>query len=106
MEYLITPQPAGFVPPQCFEIFTLPFPLRIGNGTVSTNALSLCKKTKFNVLTQRRISDILAELDMLGIINAKIISKGRYGRTREVSLSIDHSLQKKLKEILEKSLQL
>ena len=42
MEYLITPQPAGFVPPQCFEIFTLPFPLCIGNGTVSTNALSLC----------------------------------------------------------------
>lgn len=65
---------------------------------------SVSKKAKFNLLTQRRISDILAELDMLGIINAKIISKGRYGRTREVSLSIDEVLMLKLKELVEKSL--
>jgi Cdc6-like AAA superfamily ATPase len=43
---------------------------------------------------------------MLGIINAKIISKGRYGRTREIALSLDENLILKLKEILEKSLQL
>lgn len=65
---------------------------------------SICKKTKANVLTQRRVSDILAELDMLGIINAKIISKGRYGRTREIELSVDDTIAVKLKEILEKSL--
>ncbi len=47
---------------------------------------------------------MLAELDMLGIINAKIISKGRYGRTREVSLSINQNIIIKLKEIIEKSL--
>lgn len=64
----------------------------------------LCKKTKFNVLTQRRVSDILAELDMLGVINAKIISKGRYGRTREISVSLDEDIIIKLKELLEKSL--
>jgi len=64
----------------------------------------LCKKLSFNVLTQRRVSDILAELDMLGIINAKIISKGRYGRTREISLSIEENIIIKLKELLEKSL--
>jgi len=66
----------------------------------------LCKKIKLNVLTQRRISDILAELDMLGIINAKIISKGRYGRTREVCLSLEENILLKLKELLEKSLNL
>ena len=67
---------------------------------------NLCRQTKLNVLTQRRISDILAELDMLGIINAKIISKGRYGRTRDVSLSLDENIIIKLKAVLEKSLQL
>jgi len=67
---------------------------------------NLCKRSSTNVLTQRRVSDILAELDMLGIINAKIISKGRYGRTREISVSIDENIVIKLKEILEKSLQL
>lgn len=66
----------------------------------------LCKQTKLNVLTQRRVSDILAELDMLGIINAKIISKGRYGRTRDISLSIDENIIIKLKTVLEKSLHL
>lgn len=67
---------------------------------------TLCKKIKFNVLTQRRVSDILAEFDMLGIINAKIISKGRYGRTREVSISLDDNVKTKLKEIIERSVQL
>ena len=66
----------------------------------------VCKKAHYNVLTQRRISDILAEFDMLGIINAKIISKGRYGRTREVSLSLDDDMKRKIKEIIEKSLQI
>ena len=43
---------------------------------------------------------------MLGIINAKIISKGRYGRTREISLSLDENILLKLKALLEKSLSL
>jgi len=67
---------------------------------------SICKKTKLSVLTQRRISDIIAELDMLGLINAKIISKGRYGRTREISLALTEDITIKLKEILEKALSL
>ena len=67
---------------------------------------NLCRQTKLNTLTQRRVSDIIAEMDMLGIINAKIISKGRYGRTRDMSLSIDENLILKLKSVLEKSLQL
>ena len=64
----------------------------------------LCKQVNFNILTQRRVSDMLAEFDMLGIINAKIISKGRYGRTREISLGLDGKLLVKLKELIEKSL--
>lgn len=67
---------------------------------------NVCRQTKLNTLTQRRVSDIIAEMDMLGIINAKIISKGRYGRTRDISLSVDENLVLKLKSVLEKSLQL
>lgn len=65
---------------------------------------NISKRCKLAVLTQRRISDMLAEMDMLGIINAKIISKGRYGRTREISISLEENTITKLKEILEKSL--
>jgi len=79
---------------------------KIFTGEIYELYRNICNKIKFNVLTQRRVSDILAEFDMLGIINAKIISKGRYGRTREVSISLDDRLQTKLKEIIEKSIQL
>jgi cell division control protein 6 len=57
-------------------------------------------------LTQRRVSDIVAELDLLGIINAKVISKGRHGRTREISVSIPNTILEKTKKILEEGLAL
>ena len=67
---------------------------------------SVCLKTGLRPLTQRRISDIIAELDMLGVINAKVISKGRYGRTREISLAIPPSTETKVIEILKTDLDL
>ena len=63
-----------------------------------------CKTCGLKPLTQRRVSDIIAELDMLGIINARVISKGRYGRTREISLAIPNSSVDELKKTLEGSL--
>ncbi len=66
----------------------------------------LCVKTNLRPLTQRRVSDVIAEFDLLGIINAKVISKGRYGRTREVSVMTNDTLNTKIKSLLENSLQL
>ena len=63
-----------------------------------------CSSCGLKPLTQRRVSDIIAELDMLGIINARVISKGRYGRTREISLAIPNSSVEELKGALEASL--
>ncbi|MCD6324558.1 MAG: orc1/cdc6 family replication initiation protein [Desulfurococcales archaeon] len=40
-------------------------------------------------VTQRRVSDIISELDMLGIVTARVINRGRYGKTREVVLNVD-----------------
>ena len=67
---------------------------------------SVCNNTKTDVLTQRRISDILAEIDMLGLINAKVISKGRHGRTREIRLTVPSNLFNKVEDILKESLNL
>mgnify|MGYP003864685669 CR=1 FL=1 len=47
----------------------------------------LCMRTGMDVLTQRRIADLVSELDMLGIITARVISKGRYGRTKEIQVA-------------------
>jgi cell division control protein 6 len=66
----------------------------------------ICNQTALRPLTQRRVSDIIAELDMLGIITASIISKGRYGRTREIVLSISSSIEQKIKDVLAEGLAL
>lgn len=66
----------------------------------------LCPKVGLYPLTQRRVSDIIAELDMLGIINAKVVSKGRFGRTREISVAIPQTVKPKIMTILQQSLNL
>jgi len=72
----------------------------IFTGDVFNEYQELCRKTKNEVLTQRRISDIIADFDMLGIINARVISKGRQGRTREIKLMVPEGIRKKAEEFL------
>ncbi|MEK6915209.1 MAG: orc1/cdc6 family replication initiation protein [Nanoarchaeota archaeon] len=76
----------------------------IFTGNVFNKYEELCQKTKVEVLTQRRVSDIIAEFDMLGLINVDVISRGRMGRTREIKLMIPENLKLKAKEILENAL--
>jgi Cdc6-related protein, AAA superfamily ATPase len=67
---------------------------------------SLCKRMKLESVTLRRVSDIISELDMVGVISAKVVSKGRYGKTKEIVLassieSIIYGLKKEDSEINE-----
>lgn len=75
-------------------------------GDVYNIYQEVCEKTKNEILTQRRVSDIVAEFDMLGIINARVISKGRQGRTREIKLSLSPNIKERAEEILRKALDL
>ena len=61
---------------------------QILTGDIYDIYISLCKRNGYRFLTQRRVSDLISELDMLGLISAKVVSKGRYGRTREIKLAI------------------
>ncbi len=65
-----------------------------------------CRTVALKPLTQRRVSDIIGELDMCGIINARVISKGRYGRTREIRLGIPESTVFSIKGALKEGLSL
>ncbi len=73
-------------------------------GDVYNIYQNLCKKYNTEILTQRRVSDIVQEFDMLGIINVRVISKGRGGRMREIKLSIPRKIIEKVKEIIRDSL--
>ena len=49
---------------------------------------NICDGEKLRPLTQRRFSDIIGFLDFYGLINSRVISKGRYGNTREIPSSL------------------
>jgi len=48
----------------------------------------IAKSLSIDTLTQRRVSDLISELDMMGLINTTVISKGRYGRTKKIKLAV------------------
>jgi len=54
-------------------------------------------------LTQRRVSEIISELDMLGLVNAVVVNRGRYGKTKMIRIgdtidAIEDALEKSLRE--------
>ena len=67
-------------------------PRPVISGEVYECYRDVCHRTGMEPLTRRRVSDLISELDLLGIIDAKIVNKGRYGRTKEVKLNV-HPLQ-------------
>lgn len=48
----------------------------------------LCNELGLEALTQRRISSLISELDINGILNSTVVSRGRYGRTKKIRLAI------------------
>lgn len=63
-------------------------PRMITSGEVYGVYRDLCRQVALDVLTQRRVGDLISELDMLGVISANTVSKGRHGRTKEIKLNI------------------
>ncbi len=73
----------------------------ITTGSIYDQYTKLARRVGVEPVTQRRVSDIINELDMLGVINAQVVSLGRYGRTKRIKLSVSESSVKEgLKEDL------
>jgi cell division control protein 6 len=51
----------------------------------------LCGELGAGLLTQRRLGTLVNELDAMGILNAKVVSMGRYGRTKKIRLEISRT---------------
>ncbi|MCK5396774.1 MAG: ORC1-type DNA replication protein [Thermoplasmata archaeon] len=48
----------------------------------------LARKAGKGLLTQRRVADLISELDMMGLVTARVKSFGRGGRTRVITVSV------------------
>ena len=51
-----------------------------------------CQHIRQSPLTQRRISGLISNLDMLGLVTARTVSKGRYGRSKEINTCIPQNI--------------
>ena len=49
---------------------------------------SLCNNAEYEPLTQRRITQIISELDQLGLVSSDVVSKGRYGRSQRIKITV------------------
>jgi cell division control protein 6 len=56
----------------------------------------LCEQSGLGSLTQRRISGLINELDVIGLLNARIVNMGRYGRTKRIRLGISRGFIKEM----------
>jgi len=56
----------------------------------------LCELTDYTALTQRRVSGLINELDVIGLLNSSVVSMGRYGRTKKIRLGIARGLVKEV----------
>ena len=65
---------------------------RVFTGQAYDSYRRICEEEQVRPLTQRRFSDIIGFLDLYGLINARVISKGRYGNTREISSSLTNEI--------------
>ncbi len=64
----------------------------VSTGDVYEKYTQICREMGMDSLTQRRVGDLINELDALGIISARVVSRGRHGRTKEIRFSIPKSL--------------
>lgn len=73
-------------------------PLQIGDCYQAYS--SFCAKVKLRSLTQRAFSDLVSELDIYGFIQVRILSQGRYGRRREITVNLPVEISEKLKRVV------
>jgi len=65
-------------------------------GDVYDVYCELCGLSGLVPLTQRRVSGLVNELDVIGLLNARIVNMGRYGRTKKIRLGISRGLIKEM----------
>ncbi len=58
-------------------------------GEIYQSYKNLCKVTRQKELTQRRVTQMLSEIEMTGLISGKIIHQGMHGRTKKFALTLN-----------------
>lgn len=65
-------------------------------GSIYSEYQYICNRIGMEILTQRRIRDFLDEFEGMGLLNAEVVYKGRYGRNRHIELIVPDSILEKV----------
>ena len=55
-------------------------------GEVYNRYIEVVVNYGYEPLTQRRVSEIISQLDMMGLVNAVVVSRGRHGKTKIIKV--------------------
>ncbi len=66
----------------------------LSTGEIYTSYKNVCKITRQKELTQRRITQMLSDIELSGIITGRIIHQGIHGRTKKFKLTISPEIIK------------
>jgi cell division control protein 6 len=68
----------------------------LGSGEAYDAYRAFCTRVSLKPLTGRAFGDLVAELDMYSFLRARVESRGRYGRTREICFDVPDDLVSKI----------
>jgi Cdc6-like AAA superfamily ATPase len=68
----------------------------IGTGEAYDAYRMFCKRAELRPLTRRAFGDLISELDIYSLLRSRVLSRGRYGRTREIILDLPQELTDRL----------
>ena len=66
----------------------------ISTGEVYSTYKSLCKEIRQKELTQRRVTQMLSEIEMSGIITGRIVHQGTHGNTKKYRITVSPDMVK------------
>ena len=68
----------------------------IGTGEAYDAYRRFCQRVELRPLTGRAFGDLISELDIYSLLHSRVLSRGRYGRTREIILDLPQGLTEKI----------
>ncbi len=66
----------------------------ISTGEVYITYKSLCKEIRQKELTQRRITQMLSDIELSGIITGRIVHQGTHGNTKKYRITVSSDMVK------------
>ena len=66
----------------------------LSTGEIYITYKNLCKAVRQQELTQRRVTQMLSEIELSGIIYGRIVHQGIHGNTKKYKLTIPNEIVK------------